>query len=141
MKKHLLILIALVLATMPKAWSQEQAKDTQNIRIYQDQRLDELVQKQIKINETNSNLEGYRIQIYSDSGNNSKTRAQAAMDDFLSKHPGVRAYLVFKSPNYKVKVGDFRTRLDALKYLSEISADYQNAFIISDQINLPQVEP
>jgi hypothetical protein len=131
----------LFLSALHPAFTQEQAKDSQNVSIYQDKRVDELVQKQIKLSETNNNLDGFRIQIFSDSGNNSKTRAQTAMDEFLAKHPEVRAYLVFKSPNYKVKVGDFRTRLDALKYLSQISSDYQNAFIISDQINLPQVEP
>jgi hypothetical protein len=141
MKILVSIFIVLFASALPRAWSQEPSGDTRNVSIYQDKRLDELVQKQIKISETNNNLDGYRIQIFSDSGNNSKTRAQAAMDGFLLKHPEVRAYLVFKSPNYKVKVGDFRTRLDALKYLSLISADYQNAFIISDQINLPQVEP
>jgi hypothetical protein len=63
------------------------------------------------------------------------------MDEFLAKYPEMKAYLVFKSPNYKVKIGDFRSRLDAIRYLNRISAEFSNAFIISDLINLPQIEP
>jgi len=52
----------------------------------------------------------------------------------------VRAYLTFKAPNYKVRVGDFRTKLDAQRFLIELTADYPNAFIITDQINLPKTD-
>lgn len=123
------------------SFAQEVRKDSGTVTIYQDKLVDELVNKQIKLNEAASSQEGYRIQIFSDSGNNSKTKAQAAMDEFVAKHPEARAYLVFKSPNYKVKIGDFRSKLDAIRYLNQIASEYQNAFIISDVINLPQVEP
>jgi len=95
----------------------------------------------VKLNEAGDNEEGYRIQIFSDSGNNSKAKAQSAMDEFLAQHPEIKAYLTFKSPNYQVKIGDFRSRLDAIRYLNQIAAEYPNAFIISDLINFPQVEP
>ena len=108
--------------------------------IIQDQRVDLLVSKHIQINQTLKTMDGYRIQLFSDSGNNSKTKAQAAHDEFQSKHPGVGTYLAFKSPNYQVRVGDFRTKLDAQRFLNEISAIYSNAFIITDQINLPKTD-
>ncbi|MEI7663837.1 MAG: SPOR domain-containing protein [Bacteroidota bacterium] len=108
--------------------------------IIQDQRVDLLVSKHIQIHQTLKTMDGYRIQLFSDSGNNSKTKAQAAHDEFQSKHPGVGTYLTFKSPNYQVRVGDFRTKLDAQRFLNEISAIYSNAFIITDQINLPKTD-
>ncbi|MCX6284614.1 MAG: SPOR domain-containing protein [Bacteroidetes bacterium] len=136
-----LILVLFISSGWRSGFTQEVRKDSGTVTVYQDKRVDELIQKQVKLNEAGNNQEGYRIQIFSDSGNNSKTKAQSAMDEFLAKHPGVKAYLVFKSPNYKVKVGDFRSKLDAIRYLTEITADFPNAFIISDLINLPQVEP
>ena len=143
MKKHVNVLVILMIISggWQIGFGQEVRKDSGTVTIYQDKLVDELVQKQVKLNEAGSNQDGYRIQIFSDSGNNSKTKAQTVMDEFLANHPEVKAYLAFKSPNYKVKVGDFRSRLDAIRYLNQINTDYPNAFIISDLINLPQFEP
>jgi hypothetical protein len=105
--------------------------------VIQDQRVDVLLNKHIRINELNKTIEGYRIQIFSDSGNNSKANAQSLRDEFMSKYPSLGVYLTFKSPNYKVRIGDFRTRLDAQRLLNDISVDFPNAFIVTDQINLP----
>lgn len=140
-KQSVILLILLIIAGSRSGLAQEVRKDSGSVTIYQDKLVDELIQKQVKLNEAGNSQDGYRIQIFSDSGNNSKAKAQAAMDEYLAKHPEMKAYLVFKSPNYKVKVGDFRNKLDAIRYLNEISADFPNAFIISDLINLPQVEP
>jgi len=140
-KRSVIVLLLLIIAGLRSGFAQEVRKDSGSVTIYQDKLVDELVQKQVKLNETGNSQDGYRIQIFSDSGNNSKTKAQTTMDDFLAKHPEMKAYLVFKSPNYKVKVGDFRSKLDAIRSLKQISAEFPNAFIISDLINLPQVEP
>jgi len=140
-KRSVIVLLLLIIAGLRSGFAQEVRKDSGSVTIYQDKLVDELVQKQVKLNETGNSQDGYRIQIFSDSGNNSKTKAQTAMDEFLAQHPDMKAYLVFKSPNYKVKVGDFRSKLDAIRSLNQISAEFPNAFIISDLINLPQVEP
>ena len=124
-----------------KAYSRDMPSDTGSIRIIQDEKVDQLVSKHIKINQESKGLEGFRIQIFFDSGNNSKTNAKAVYDSFTGKFPAVKAYLTFKAPNYKVRVGDFRTKLDALRFLNEILSDYPNAWITADQINLPNVEP
>jgi len=143
MKQYFAILVMLMFisAGWQRCIAQEVRKDSGTITIYQDRLVEELIQKQVKLNEAGDNEEGYRIQIFSDSGNNSKAKAQSAMDEFLAQHPEIKAYLTFKSPNYQVKIGDFRSRLDAIRYLNQIAAEYPNAFIISDLINFPQVEP
>ena len=120
--------------------SQEARKDTGNIRLIQDDQVDLLVSKHIQINQNRKGIDGFRIQIFFDSGNNSKTRAQSIYESFQFKYPNVGAYLTFKTPNYKVRVGDFRTKLDAQRFLNEIIPDYPNAWIIEDQINFPKVE-
>jgi len=142
MRRYLaLLLLVFITAGWGSGFTQTVRKDSGTVTIYQDKLVDELVRKQVALSEAGNSQEGWRIQIFSDSGNNSKTKAQAAMDEFLLSHPGTKAYLVFKSPNYKVKVGDFRFKLDAIRYLNLIAPDYTNAFVISDLINLPQTEP
>jgi len=120
--------------------SQEARKDSGSISFIQDDKVDQLVSKHIQINQNSKGIDGFRIQIFFDSGNSSKTRAQSVYESFLAKYPGVGAYLTFKAPNYKVRVGDFRTKLDAQRFLNLIIPDYPNAWIIDDQINLPKVE-
>jgi hypothetical protein len=121
-------------------YSQERVSDTGKIEIIQDPRLETLLTKHIQINQNKEGIEGFRIQIFSDSGNNSKNQAQAVNDGFIARFPTIKTYLTFKSPNYRVRIGDFRNRLDAQRFLLEIASDYTNAFIVSEKINLPQVE-
>ena len=110
------------------------------LEIYQDMNINILMNKHIEVNQVAQTMDGFRIQVFFDSGNNSKTKAQSVLDEFILKFPKTRAYLTFKSPNYKVRVGDFRSRLDAQRFLNEIIADYPNAFIVTEQINLQNVE-
>lgn len=138
LKYGLSVLLLLALPVILRA--QHHAADTVKGGIIQDARVDLLVGKHIQVNESLKTMEGFRIQLFSDSGNNSKTKAQAAHDEFQSRFPDIGVYLTFKSPNYKVRVGDFRTKLDAQRFLNEITADYSNAFIITDQINLPKTD-
>jgi hypothetical protein len=141
-RKRLTIVVFffLFLLQITSLFSQEPAKDSGNIRLIQDDKVDLLVSKHIQLNQNLNGIDGFRIQIFFDSGNNSKTRATSIYESFLAKYPGIGAYLTFKTPNYKVRVGDFRTKLDAQRFLNEIINEYPNAWITDDQINLPKVE-
>ncbi|MDP1622805.1 MAG: SPOR domain-containing protein [Bacteroidales bacterium] len=119
-------------------FSQQYNDGLYKTEIIQDARIDLLVKKHIQIHQTLNTMDGYRIQVFSDSGINSKNKAQSVQDEIMARFPGTGVYLTFKSPNYKVRIGDFRTKLDAQRMLIDISADYPNAFIIADQINLPK---
>jgi hypothetical protein len=123
-----------------EGFTQGKDKEKGQVQIIQDDKVDLLVSKHIQINQNRNGIDGYRIQIFFDSGNNSKTKAQSIFEGFKAKYPDERAYLSFKSPNYKVRVGDFRTRLDAQRFLNDIIDEYPNAWIIADMINLPKVD-
>jgi hypothetical protein len=140
--KILIANIILLLLMLPVVKNVAQDKDSGkgHVQIIQDEKVDLLVSKHIQINQNRKGLEGFRIQIFFDSGNNSKTKAESIYEGFKAKYPDVGAYLSFKSPNYKVRVGDFRTRLDAQRFLNEIITEYPNAWIIADIIKLPIVD-
>jgi hypothetical protein len=110
--------------------------------IIQDTRISSLVEKHMAFNENRGSINnGFRIQIFFDSGNNSKNKAITLMNEFKSKHPKTEAYLMFSEPNYKVRVGDFRSRMDAQRFLAKISDEYPNAFIVKDcSVNYPNLE-
>ncbi|HRS54065.1 MAG TPA: SPOR domain-containing protein, partial [Bacteroidales bacterium] len=75
--------------------------------------------------------------IYFDSGNNSKSRAYEVKHSFTLNYPDVDVYILFEAPYYKVRVGNFRTRLDAYSFFRKISAKYPDAFIVKDFIDYP----
>jgi hypothetical protein len=128
-----------ILSGYSSSFAQSAEGETGSVKIVQDERVDLLVNKHIQINQTREGIEGYRIQIFFDSGTNSKTRAQSIFESFKARYPETGAYLTFKAPNYKVRVGDFRTKLDAQRYLNSIIDEYPNAWVIEDMINLPKI--
>ena len=110
------------------------------IEIITDARIDQLIEKHIYLNEHQSTLEGWRVQIFFDSGANSKRRASDALNRFTALFPETQAYLSFKEPYYRVRVGDFRTRLEAEGFMNTIQAEYPNAFAVADMINPPPID-
>lgn len=91
---------------------------------------------------SNRNMEGkqkgYRVQIFFDSGNNSLIEATKIRNEFASRFPKVSTYIIFKEPNFRVRVGDFRTRTDARGFQQSISALYPQSFVVKDEIYYPK---
>jgi hypothetical protein len=78
--------------------------------------------------------EGFRVQITSLSGNNSRVNAENLCKDFREKFPGMPCYIQYQEPHFKVRVGNFKNRLDALKCLQTIAITYPGAFVVRDKI-------
>ena len=53
-------------------------------------------------------------------------------------HPHVESFVMFDEPNFKVKVGDFRTRLEAYVFLQHIRGEFPGT-IIRDNIYPTQI--
>ena len=110
------------------------------LTVNQDERLNELVRRHISINKQEEGIPGYRIRIFSESGQLARPNATNVRARFFNKYPDIETYLVYDAPNFKVYVGDFRTRSEALKVQRKISRDYPYSFIISDRINFPPLD-
>lgn len=108
--------------------------------VNQDDRINELINRHISINKQTEGMPGYRIRIFSESGQGARPRATDVRAKFFNNYPDIETYLVYDAPNFKVYVGDFRTRSEALKTQRKISRDYPYSFIISDRINLPPLD-
>ena len=80
-------------------------------------------------------MEGYRIQIYF---NENKSVALGQKASFLSSHSH-KAYLDYLAPNYRVRVGNFRTKLEAEKLKQELLSRYPTCIVIKDHIELPKL--
>ncbi len=102
-----------------------------------DARIDTLLQMHELQNKKFPDIPGYRIQIYKESGNTALDKALAIRDKF-EKRFHTPAYITFNEPYYRVRVGDFRTRLDAIRFLEKIKRAYPLAWEIKDDIEIPK---
>jgi hypothetical protein len=135
------------------ACAQEQLNQPQNIQnqskegSYIWQRLDiesnpvivDLLQKQYDQSKKNSSFPGYRVQIFFGSGTTAHSKAEKIKADFSTLNPGIKAYLIFKSPDFIVRIGDYRTKSEALKMQKSLLATYPGSFIVADEIALPDL--
>ncbi len=87
----------------------------------------------ISDNARHNSLIGYRVQVY----NGRKAESQRIKTTFISRFPGTPVYHLYEAPEYKVQAGDFRTRLEAEKFLKRVIAEFGSGFVVKSRINLP----
>ena len=80
---------------------------------------------------------GYRVQIYYGSDRREIFNEQAK---FKSDYPKLNTYITYKEPNYYLRVGDFRTRLEAQNLMNGLRPKFQTLFIFREKINAPDLE-
>ena len=80
-------------------------------------------------------ISGYRIRVFFDNSQNARNRSEAIARSISGAYPGVGVYRTFESPNFKVCVGDFRTKADALKLYHALKSSYPTAIILKETIN------
>jgi len=105
------------------------------IDIIQDRRIDELMVKYIDSNVKKRSITGYRICIFSESKQEvAKKNASDTRAKFITNFPDYEAQIKYESPDWRVFVGNFRTRTDAFRLKKQIESMYPNAYIIETQI-------
>lgn len=105
-----------------------------NVEVIQDERLTQLADQYRKMSMNNPEVDGYRVQIFFDSGSNSKNAAANIKSGFETIYPEIKSYLSYKEPYYRVRVGDFRTQVEAVGFQKIIAVDYPNSFPVKDKI-------
>ena len=83
-------------------------------------------------------MSGYRIRVYFESGQDARSRSESIARSIANAYPGLGVYRTFVSPNFKVSVGDFRTKDEALKVYQALKGSYPTALILKETINYPR---
>ncbi len=110
------------------------------IQFFQDDSLHNLVLKHIARNRRQDGIPGYRIRIFSDVGRGARKNSEKAKVQFYEKYPDIPVYRRYDSPYFKVYIGNFRTKMDAIKCLKKIRKDYPDAFVVPDRIEYPEID-
>lgn len=106
------------------------------VTIVADSGIDSLIEADKIQAESDPTLQGYRIQLFADSD---RKGAQDIRTKFLQLFPDIDAYLTYQQPYFKVRVGDFRTRIEAYALYKEMLQHFDKVLIVPDKINLPKL--
>jgi hypothetical protein len=98
----------------------------QNDILSQDPKFEQLLNEKRKINASLTINESYKIQIF----NGSSENAKKTLSEFKQEFKDIDATIIFNTPNYKVWVGNFRTRIEAERNLVTIKDRYKNVLLI-----------
>ena len=82
-------------------------------------------------------ISGYRIRIYFNNSQVARNQSGTVASQFSSQYPGISVYRTYTNPYFKVTVGDFRTKSDAMRLLKTIEGQFQSAFVVREIINFP----
>ena len=117
------------------ARGQNASADTGKVELVQDYEIKKLLNNHVEVN-SKSNIKGYRVKIHFGSD---KAKAKEIKAKFIAKFPNVSAYEKYDQPNFNIRVGDFRTKLEAYKFYKELQPDFPSAFIVQDEIEFPSL--
>ena len=84
-------------------------------------------------------MNGFRIRLFFASNRTARDESSSVIRRFNEMYPHVQAYRTYASPNFKVTVGNFRTRLEAEAFLRRIKGDFPDAFIVRERFKYPSV--
>ena len=120
-------------------YAQQLTSDTSSVVIHKDSRIDLLVKKQAEINEESTRnarrvTKGFRLLVVN---TNKRDEAISAKAKLYQYFPELKSYLLYQSPYFKLKAGNFKERKDAESYQKKLNAFFpKGVFVMNDMIEV-----
>ena len=103
-----------------------------------DQRVNGLIKYVAEPGPDNEKIWGYRVQIFFDKSKENTNKEKAKFKTRYGHEVG--CYVQYKAPNYRIKVGDFRTEIDAENFKQKLLGIFPTAFVVKEKIRLPRLK-
>lgn len=116
-----------------------QKGDKGDVTVNQSELLESSMRAHVESNKSRA-TSGYRIRIYFDNKQTARVESEEAMKKFISLFPAVPIYRTYVNPYFKVTIGDFRTKSEAMELLSKVRRSFSSAFVIRENISYPVVD-
>ena len=127
----ILLIIVLLLPIHLSAQIEKSTTEKGEITIVFEEGIEELVNKHKKINNSKKGIEGFRLQIAFAS---KKEDIKQRRLDFIGKYPDIPIYLTYTAPYYKLRIGNFRNKLQAEKMQNKIRSNYPGVYVVTEII-------
>ncbi|MCX6190643.1 MAG: hypothetical protein NTW54_13810 [Bacteroidetes bacterium] len=108
----------------------------QKLKLWADEKIMQKLENQKLMNNPDSKHNGSRYQIFQGS---SRSAAYAVNGNFVNLFPDMPTYVLYEPPNFKVRVGDFRFKFEAIAFKQQmLDNGLTGFFIVHDKINVPK---
>ena len=109
------------------------------VNVRQSQQIANSMKSHVASNKART-MSGYRVRIFFDNKQNARTESETVLKRFNGLYPDVMAYRIYANPYFKVTVGDFRTKSEAMALLARIKGAFPSAFVVKENIAFPVVD-
>jgi hypothetical protein len=110
------------------------AQDSAGVKVLMDAKTEQLLQKKLELDKTKPSIQGYRVQLYY--GGN-RAEALELKSKFASLYPEIETYLIYQQPYFRLRAGNYRTRIEAYKLFRKVEKEFPSVFIVNDEIAFP----
>lgn len=119
----------------------EESVDTLGeVNVIQDSRIQELLDTDKIINSRHPGFTGYRIQIFSGRSTD-REKAFEIRKEFNELFPDERAYVVYKAPDFRVSVGNFRSKIESIELNKACLTFFPNCYPVKTYILFSDLLP
>ena len=128
MKKIIFFFITFSFLFSNQVFSQNEGK----LEIQSSEKIKNIIKQKEAYNKQLKNIKGFKIQLF----NGSEQGAYKTREDFSTMFPDIEIKIQFFSPEWKVRVGNYKNRLDADRALFEIKQAFPGAIILPAMIDI-----
>ncbi len=122
----------MVTAELPSDIVQRDVPGEGRVIIHEEKGIDFLLDTHIEMNKRHRYFDGFRIQLYSGSGQKAKHAAMNVKSELLELFPDENIYVSFSAPFWTVRIGNYRNKYEALSLLNKLRKEFPNSYIVKD---------
>ncbi len=123
---------ALSIQTPPMTYSS--LMENIGISVIMSDSLTVAMNKQIEKNKTRKTT-GYRVRIYFNNSRDARIISEQIVDTFKVHHPDIPVFRKYDNPYFKVTVGEFFSRADAMRFMEAIRREYPTVFLVKESFS------
>ena len=102
------------------------------VRIESSAHIDQMLAQKKKYNKSLEKFQGFKIQIYY----GSEKECYEVKEEFKSLFPDIATSIIFSTPQWKLQIGNYRTRLEADHSMVNIKKEYPSAIVLATEIDI-----
>lgn len=139
--KIILSVVLIIFSLSIKSFAQaDLCKDIQKekagiVTIHADPKLNEIIYSNKNDPEKEPEMAGFRLQVYNGTDRNEANKVKT---ELLQLYPDQDVYLKYEQPRFKVRIGNFRNKIEAQKLYHDLKVAYEGVFIVPDKIDFPK---
>ncbi len=102
------------------------------VRIESSAHIDQMLAQKKNYNKSLDKFQGFKIQIYY----GSEKECYEVKEEFKSLFPDIATSIIFSTPQWKLQIGNYRTRLEADHSMVNIKKEYPSAIVLATEIDI-----